>query len=201
MKLIYKLERKFGKYAIPDLMKYVMGLTVVGALLGLVAPGFYYEYLMLDFSAVLHGQVWRLLTFIMYPRLNTSTLMMDILFLAIMVYLYYSIGMSLENMWGAFRFNLFYFGGILLTIIGAFIYYAFNSGNPIDAYISSNMTMRFTNLEYVNEALFLMFAFMVPEARFLVYFVIPVKAKWLGIFYAAYTTFSVYRYAVEFGFY
>ena len=98
MKLIYKLERKFGKYAIPDLMKYIMGLTVLGAAMGIIAPQIYYKYLMLDFNAIAHGQVWRLVTFVLYPRFNTHTLMIDIIFLAVMVYLYYSIGRTeLDN--------------------------------------------------------------------------------------------------------
>ncbi len=185
MKLIYKLERKFGKYAIPDLMKYVMGLTVVGALLGLVAPGFYYEYLMLDFSAVLHGQVWRLLTFIMYPRLNTSTLMMDILFLAIMVYLYYSIGRTLENVWGTFRFNLFIFSGIILTVLATLVYFIVTGSS----FALTENGLTYANLEQVFQAVILAFAFLFPEAQFLVFFVVPVKAKWLGYLYIGFSLF------------
>ena len=67
MKWLNKLERKFGKYAIPNLMFYVVILYVVGFIFDLVAPGFYYSFLSLDISAVLRGQIWRLVTFIIQP--------------------------------------------------------------------------------------------------------------------------------------
>lgn len=189
MRLIYKLERKFGRFAIHDLMKYVMGLTVIGAALGLVAPGFYYNYLMLDFSAILHGQVWRLVTFVLYPRIQGQSLMMDILFLAIMVYLYYSIGRTLENVWGTFRFNLFIFSGVFLTILVTFVYYL---GTGISFYLTPT-SFTYADLEQVFQAVILAFAFLFPDAQFLLYFIIPVKAKWLGYLYIAFSAFLCFQ--------
>jgi hypothetical protein len=65
MKFIQMLERKFGKYAIRNLMKYVIALYVVGLLVYSINP-FAYIYLGLDIDLVLKGQVWRLVTFLMY---------------------------------------------------------------------------------------------------------------------------------------
>ena len=72
MKWLNKLERKYGKYAIPNLMFYVVILYVVGFVFDLIAPEFYYNYLSLDMSAVLRGQIWRLVTFIIQPPATPS---------------------------------------------------------------------------------------------------------------------------------
>ena len=65
--ILNKLERKFGKYAIPDLIKYVVALYCAGAVLGMLNENIYYQYLSLNMEAVLHGQVWRLFTFLIEP--------------------------------------------------------------------------------------------------------------------------------------
>ena len=77
MNWIQKLERKFGRYAINNLMLYITIFYIVGYALNMLSPGFYSTYLSLDVSAILRGQVWRLVTFIIEPdrkstRLNSS---------------------------------------------------------------------------------------------------------------------------------
>ena len=89
MNWISKLERKFGRYAIQNLMFYVIALYTVGFALSLVAPEFYYQYLSLNIEAVFHGQIWRLVTFLMQPP-NSSAL-----FMVFALYLYYMIGRQL----------------------------------------------------------------------------------------------------------
>lgn len=103
MKWLDKLERKYGKYAIPNLMYYVIILYIVGFVINIVAPELYTEYLALDAQAILHGQIWRIFTFIIQPP-NSSYF-----FILFALYLYYMIGKTLEYMWGAFRFNLYFF--------------------------------------------------------------------------------------------
>ena len=91
MNWISKLERKFGRYAIQNLMFYVIALYTVGFALSLVAPEFYYQYLSLNIEAVFHGQIWRLVTFLMQPP-NSSAL-----FMVFALYLYYMIGRSVTG--------------------------------------------------------------------------------------------------------
>ena len=67
MNLMNKLERKFGRYAIPNLMYYIVILYAVGVLVQMMAPAFYIQYLMLDARAILHGQIWRIITFMIWP--------------------------------------------------------------------------------------------------------------------------------------
>ncbi|WP_167954712.1 hypothetical protein [Anaerosporobacter faecicola] len=180
MKFINKLERKFGRYAIQDLMKYIIVLYVLGAFLYLINPYFYNAYLSLDVGKVLKGQVWRLVTFIIYPADMTGSF--GIFFFAIEMYLYYMIGRNLENAWGAFRFNLYYISGILFNVVAAFIlYFILGVAYPM-------------GLTYINRSMFFAFAAIYPNIQFLLFFVLPVKVKHLAYIYAAIIGYDIIRY-------
>lgn len=195
MNFIDRLERKFPRFGIPDLMRYVIAVNVLGVVLNFLAPEVYDVYLSLDVYEVLHGQVWRLVTFVLYPSslgVDSSSLMTLLLF-AIWMYVYYSIGRSLEQIWGTFRFNLFYFGGVFFVIVVTFITYfimqGVMQGVPLQL-LSSYLEMGVT-LEHLNDSLFLAYALMFPNAQFLVYFVVPVKAKWLAVVWLILDGYSV----------
>lgn len=163
--MIEKLERKFGKYAIPNLMYYIIILYGVGWVLQVFAGGFYEAYLSLDPTMILRGQVWRLVTFLVYPP---ST---NVFYFLLGMYLYYAIGRTLEYQWGSFRFNLYFFTGVLLHIVAAFVCcYVFRA----------NLGVMFGTY-YLNMSLFFAYAATYPDATFLLFFIIPIKAKWLGI--------------------
>lgn len=183
MKFLNKMERKFGKFAISGLMRYIVIINVVGALLGLISTDVYFQYLSLDFGQILHGQIWRFVTFIFYPSLGSGYINpMDILFFAIELYLYNMIGNSLENAWGAFRFNLYFASGIILNILSSIILYVtFGASFPI-------------GLSAINQAMFLAFAVLYPNIQLLLFFIIPVKVKWLGILYGAIIGYNVISY-------
>jgi hypothetical protein len=165
-----KLERRFGKYAIHNLMYYIIILYGIGTVLDLVAPGVYENFLSLNAAAILHGQIWRIATFLIQgPGGN-------ILFAIIALYMYYMIGTNLENQWGAFRFNMYFFVGVLGHVLAAFIAYAITGMSyPLNMY-------------YLNFSLFFAFAATYPNMQFLLFFIIPVKAKWLacldGVYFA-----------------
>lgn len=186
MKFLNKMERKFGRYAISGLMRYIVIINVVGACLGIMAPSFYYQYLSLDFGQILHGQIWRLVTFIFYPGITSSGFLnpIDILLFAIEIYLYYMIGNSLENAWGPFRFNLYYLSGVLLNIVASIILYvSIGTSFPI-------------GLSAINQAMFLAFAVLYPNVQLLLFFVIPIKVKWLGILYGVIIGYNVISYLI-----
>lgn len=169
MNVIDRLERRFGRYAIKNLMLYIVVLFIIGYVIQLMNPLFYFEYLMLDPAMILKGQVWRLVTFLVFPP---ST---NVLWFVLLCYIYSSIGQSLERYWGAFRFNLYIFVGIFAQILGAFICY-FIWGDSLVWY-----SLNASNSLWLS--MFLAIAAMFPDAQFLIYFIVPVKAKWLGILY------------------
>ena len=104
-KWLYKMEYKYGKYAIRNLPMVLIICYAVGYLLELVAPNIM-NYLYLNPYLILHGQIWRLFTWILIPPESLS------MFTLIMLYCYYSLGLSLEQTWGTFRYNVYIFSGI-----------------------------------------------------------------------------------------
>ena len=115
-KFFYNMERKYGKYAIQNLSLILIICYGVGYLLQILAPGFA-QYLVLNPYLILHGQVWRLVTWILIPPESLD------LITVLMLYFYFSIGTTLERTWGAFRYNVYLFSGMIFTIIGSFILY------------------------------------------------------------------------------
>ncbi len=173
MNWLDKLERKFGRYAIPNLMYYIIILYGVGFVLNLISPSFYYQYLCLDVGAILQGQVWRVVTFIVQPPSDS------IIFIVFALYLYYMIGVQLERAWGAFRFNLYFFSGMFFHVLAAFIlYFIMKTPLPMSAW-------------YLNMSLFFAFAMLYPDMQFLLFFVIPVKVKWLALLDGLYFAYTV----------
>lgn len=171
--ILNKMERKFGKYAIPNLMYYVVILYAVGIFVCWQAPMVYYKYLMLDARAILHGQIWRIITFLMWPLSNNPILNL------LVIYCYYNLGRTLEYVWGSFRFNVYFFMGIIGHVLAAvIIYLLFGAVYPLTA-------------EYLNFSLFFAYAATFPDAQFLLFFVIPIKAKWLALFDGAYFVYGL----------
>ena len=173
MKWLNKLERKFGKYAIQNLMFYIVALYVVGFVLSLLKPEFYYEYLSLDMYYILQGQVWRLITFIIQPP-NSS-----VWFIIFTLYLYYMIGTQLEYIWGSFRFNFYFFMGVIFHIIAALLaYLIFGISMPMGTY-------------YLNMSLFFAYATIYPEQQFYLMGILPIKVKWLALIDAVYFGYTI----------
>ena len=187
MTLLDKMERsRFGRFGIPNLMKYVIAVNLLGAVLGVMNLDFYYQYLRLDVDEVLHGQVWRIVTFVLTPMDQVGeSPFMNLLWFAIWAFVYYSIGSNLEKLWGTFRFNLFYFGGLLWVIVMTFVFYLLLTQGWIPnmpvAYMDYSVSS--SVMEYLNQTLFIAFAFTLPNAQILFYFVIPVRAKWFSVLY------------------
>ncbi len=144
-------------FCIPNLMYYLAGGMLVVFLLDLFLPQLgVYSYLDLDRALVAQGQVWRLVSFLFLPP-NTS-----VVFILFSLYFYVLIGRGMESQWGAFRFNVFYFVGVIATIIAAMI------------------TGYGTNV-FLNFSLFLAFAAIYPDYQLLVFFILPVKVKYLAL--------------------
>ena len=162
MDLISRLQRKLGRHYIPNLMKYLcigmLGVYILDFLPFLRSAS---ELLYFDRSLILKGQVWRLLSFVFLPPPG------GLLFILLNLYFYYFLGTTLENRWGSARFNIFYGLGVLGNIAAGFI-----------AGTNTNY--------YLNLSLLLAFAVLYPDMEFMLFFVLPVKVKWIGIVDGAY---------------
>lgn len=161
-----KMERRFGRYAIRNLTMYLLAGYAIGYLLSFTMPQLL-TYFTLEPALILKGQVWRLLSWVIIPPND------NIIFVIFMMLLYYSLGNTLESYWGAFRYNVYIFSGILFTVIGAFIVNGLIGG--ITGFGSLYSTY------YINMSIFLACASIMPDYQLLLCGIIPIKMKWLAI--------------------
>ena len=191
-------ERKFGKYAIRNLSFVLVICYAVGYVLQMMdRSNMLIFYLTLDPYAILHGQVWRLFTWILIPPSSGN-----IFLTLIMLYFYCSIGTTLERTWGTYRYNVYLFQGMLFTIMGSFLlmgyHYLFHADaiafyGP-DFFLRSSL---YFSTYYINMSIFLAFAATFPEAQVLLMFFIPVKVKWLGIIYGVMLLINFFQTGID----
>ena len=181
MKFIDKLERKFGRFGIPNLTIYMIVCYVIGYALMIVNPGIL-NWLSLEPAYILRGQVWRLVTWVLYPP-STS----GVLWFAIAVLFFsYPIGTSLERTFGTFKYTLYILSGVIFTILGAFILYFLLGGNVLVGNVFSTY--------YISLSTFLAYAMCYPDMQVLLMFIIPVKMKWMAIFYVVIVVYEMIQY-------
>ena len=179
------LRRNFERFCyrhhnkgIPNLMLYIVLATAAVYVLTMIDPSkMLYSLLYFDRAAILQGQVWRLLTYIILPEGG------NILVTAISLFFYYYIGKTMEQSWGTFRFNLFYFSGVVIMDIAALLL-------GVNASIGS-----------LNLSLLLSFATMFPENRVLLFYIIPIKMKYLAWFYFAVLIYNCFAFPIVYALY
>ena len=160
------LRRKFELYCyknrdkgIPNLMLYiVLGSAVVYVMSQMSGNYLLYNLLCFDRTAILHGQIWRLVT---YPLTYSAG---NLLLTAVSLLCYYSLGRAMENIWGTLKFNLFYLTGVLMMDVFCMIF----GGRA--------------SVAYLNLSLFLSYATLYPDANFLLFFIIPIRAWVFALF-------------------
>ena len=165
MNWINKLEKKLGKYSIKNLTSYILVCYIVGFVISLTMPTLLSAFT-LEPGLILQGQVWRLISWIIIPPDSSLIVMLFVLML------YYSLGNTLEYAWGAFRYNLYIFSGMIFTVIGAFVVYVIY-GCPI------GIGGLFSTY-YINMSIFLAAAAIMPDLQLLLWGIIPIKMKWLA---------------------
>lgn len=178
MNWLNKLERKFGRYAIHNLTMYLLGGYVIGYGIYYLMPNLI-NWLTLEPGMILRGQVWRIVSWVLIPPSGRF------LTIVIMMLLYYSLGNALERTWGAFRYNVYIFSGILFTVIGAFILYAITGG-----LVGLGI---FFSTYYINMSIFLAFAASYPDMELMLYFILPIKIKWMALVYAVMILYTMVK--------
>jgi hypothetical protein len=159
MRLIDRLEQRLGRFAIPSLVSVLAGFQAAVWILGKVQPAFI-ETLQLSPLEVEHGQVWRLLTWVFVPTQQSPVWMVVIVFLMFMI------SDGLDRAWGAFRVNLYLLGSIFLVAAGVML---FKSQGPV------------ASSQYIYWTLFFAFSVFYPNQELLVFFILPLKIKYLAL--------------------
>ncbi|MCR5774055.1 MAG: hypothetical protein K6G42_03105 [Lachnospiraceae bacterium] len=173
--MINKIERKLGRYAVPQLTKYMILTYIIGYILYFLnlAGVPVISLIYLSPELILHGQIWRLFTWIFMPPSAPG------IFTIIMLLFYYQIGTALEQTWGDFKYNFYIFSGLILMMVGAFVLYAF--GYSIDGMFTTY---------YINMSIFLAFAACYPDMQVMLYFLIPLKIKYLAFVDVAFLVYQ-----------
>ena len=170
MTLLTRLERSIGFISVGHLPIYIVSAQALLYLWCLVNPS-QAHLLMLDPAAVVKGgEYWRLVTFLFVTPVQNA------LFAFFFMYLLYIYGTALENEWGSFSFTLFYLVGALSTMISSFFF-----GGTSGAF-------------YLNTTIFLAFAALHPNFELMLFFILPVKIKWLAVL-----TWIIFGYQVAVG--
>ena len=184
MKKIYDGVQRFcaahPRFGISNLMRVIVAGNVAVYVLMLLTQSNdvnALNFLTFNLHALLRGEVWRLVTFVFVPAFSSP------FSLLISLYFYYWIGSTLERQWGTAKFNLYYISGALLTVLGV-VLASLITGNP---YLTAAGT------GYVNLSMFFAFAFLFPDTTVLLFFILPVKMKWLAYLDGALFAFDIIK--------
>ncbi|MCQ2421052.1 MAG: rhomboid family intramembrane serine protease [Clostridia bacterium] len=174
-----ELRKRFDRWCLKNRNKGIRNLMLVIAIGNLITyflssidpSRVVYSFLCFSRSAILRGQIWRLFTYVFTYLLDARGI--SFLLAAVSLFCYYQFGKILEQIWGSFRFNLYYLTGILLNDIFSLIF---------------GWSCTATDL---NLSLFLAVATIAPEAQVLLFFILPIKMKWMAWVYLGFTVFNV----------
>ena len=160
---------KHPRFGIPNLMNVIVMGTVLVYLLDMFSGGISFSSLLYfsPYRVIHHFELWRVITFLFVPSSG------GVLLVALELYFYWFVGSALEREWGTAKFSLFYLAGVVLNILYGFLAYAAGAAGVV-------VTMR-----YINLSLFFAFATLYPNLQVLLFFLLPIKVKWLAWFDAA----------------
>lgn len=190
------LRRRFNRFCfnhrdwgIPNLMLYICIGSGIVAFLAMTNYPQIYNLLRFDRQLILKGQVWRLLTYVFTMSAG------NILTTLILLYCYYSLGRAMEHYMGTFRFNLFYFSGVLLMDVFAMIFGGWNlliaEGQTTVLKEDISYLFSFQMTDFLHLSMLLCYATLCPDARFLLFYLIPIKAWILALFYFIYVIYQI----------
>jgi len=160
---IEKLEHSLEEWSIPYLIRGLIGLNLVAWLLNGFSPSFV-GTLSLNPDLVLQGEFWRIITFLFIPAINNSTL--SPIFMLFFVFFTWFISDLLEDTWGSFKITLYFIIGVITINLAAFIVPTIGTNYYLFQSLVCCAAILYPNLEIT--------LFPIP---------IPIKLKWLGIFY------------------
>jgi hypothetical protein len=162
MRWLNALERRFGYLAFPGLIRIVVVFNLLVFLLLTMKPGFV-DMLTLQPDKVRTGEVWRLFSYVFIPSVGIGK-EYSILWMFVYLNFLWLVGEGLEQAWGSFKLNLFYLVGLIGTAVAAFAF------GVVDV-----------TGTYLNLSLFLAFATLFPNFPILLFFILPVRVKWLAL--------------------
>jgi hypothetical protein len=161
--MLEQLDRRFGRFAPAHITLYLIIGQVFVCLCSLLGLLDIRQFILVP-ALVTHGEPWRLVTFLFFPPPVNFASMFSLALLPFAWWVFYLMGTALESYWGAFRYNLFLFTGIVLTIAAAFL-------SPLAPVTNA----------FIAGSVFLAFAWLNPDFELSLFFILPIKIKWLAL--------------------
>lgn len=162
-----KLERKYGRFGIPNLTNILVAGQILVFAIELFIDRTITAWVGLNRFFLLQGQIWRAITFVFIPFSGGS-----ILSVVLGIYFTWFVGTALEKEWGDFRYTLYFLLGMVGTVLACLL-----TGVTASTYCLSL-------------SLLLAFAMLYPEVQLLLFFFIPIRVKYFGVFAAVLWVFS-----------
>jgi hypothetical protein len=179
MSLMSRLERRLGRWAIPNLTLLLIAGQAMLYVAALLPQGVNLNRLTLDPARVLQGEVWRLGTFMLIPP------PMPVIFAMFYFLLLNMFGTTLEQQWGTFRYNMFLLVGCIANIIAAFVASAWLGGVAQAANMIPEGAPAFASFaapnEFLYSSIFLAFARLYPDYILNLFFILPIRIRWLAL--------------------
>ena len=176
--------QKHRRFGIPKLMVYIVFISALVYIVQLIDPSQVFRN-MIEFNAdriIRRFEIWRLVTWVFLSVSSGSAaglIDFSIIFAALMLYFYFFVGTTLEREWGTPKFTVFYLSGVLLNIIFGFIMrYGFMAPVSLSSF-------------YLNLSMFFAFAVMYPDFKLMLFFIIPIKIKWMALLNAALFLYAI----------
>ena len=157
MKILNHLQRRFGRFAVPHVTEGLIACQALTYFFFQTQPEFLARIALVP-RCVLAGEAWRLVTFLCVPP------PIHVVWALFFWYMFYLMGTALENTWGTFRYNVFLLVGWLATVAVSFL-------QPDAA----------ASIGFLQGSVFLAFAYLYPDFQLLLFFILPVKVKWLAL--------------------
>ena len=163
---------KHPNFGIPNLMKIIVfgqiAVYLVNMLTYVMFAQNFVGYLQFVPALILNGQVWRLVTWVVVHNASSPFMLL------LTCYFYYWIAAMLEREWGTARFTLFYLGGMVLSVV---LGMALGLGQMNLTHTIASLNLSY----YLNLSIFLVLAVLYGEMQVLLFFVVPVKMKWMAL--------------------
>lgn len=171
--IMYKIKRYFRNIAVENLMTYVAASMAIIFVGDLFTQGRLLPLLMFNRAAILEGQAWRLITFLLVPQTT------EVFWIVLSVYFYWFLGRDIEDSWGSHNLTMYFLlGAAMLIGIG------FLTG--------------FASSEYLYFSMFLVYAYLHPNMEIRLFMIIPLAAKWIALIDIV---FMLYGFAESFEYY
>ena len=181
---------------IPNLMLYIcLGAAVVNFATLVNGGSILYDLLCFNKTAILQGQVWRLVSWLFTENIGANPLL-SVIFL----YFFYNVSRAVEMSIGTFKFNLFYLSGVILMDVFAMIFCPTTVVQIGDALYAPEAFLYFYNrmAYFMHLSIVLAFATTHPDSQFMIFFIIPVKAWVMAVIYLVLNAIEIFNYATYF---